>query len=92
MARNMADYLPGGPLYGTTCVHGSLARSCELCEAADEIDRLTTELAAAKERAEMATKAINGLLDIIHDDLSHARQNDHADAIYAAKKAAGAIP
>lgn len=32
-------------------------------------------------------EALSGLLAIIHDDLTHARQRDHADAIGKARKA-----
>ena len=47
------------------------------------IDALEAELATVtRERDE----AIRGLLDIIHDDLTHARQRDHAVAIGKARE------
>ena len=42
----------------------------------------------ASARAEAAT-VVQGLLDIIHDDLTHARQHDHAEAIRAAMEFVG---
>ena len=36
-------------LYGHVCAHGSLARSCQVCDLEDEVRRLQAEVAGADE-------------------------------------------
>jgi len=54
------------------------------------VNRHDHDCAITAFRAEAAT-VVQGLLDIIHDDLTHARQRDHAEAIRAAMKFVGKV-
>ena len=64
---------------GSTHVPG-MARHVAVCNAAD---------APLIARAPEMDAAIRGLLDIIHDSMTHAAQSHHSDAINAARKAIG---
>lgn len=56
-----------------------------------ELDSLRAQLATHAEEGEVERlrNACKGLLDIVHDDLTHARQLDHAKAIATAHELIG---
>lgn len=66
------------------CSHGSLRRSCEICERDKEIERLQTELEKARDGMQ------NALADAIKDAISDL--DDHAgDDLPTRRFLAGAI-
>ena len=63
---------------------GTLVASLRRADATDAVAEADARLIVAA--PELLT-SVRALLDIIHDDLTHARQEDHREALEAAKNA-----
>lgn len=78
----LADDVPARPVFMEDAMDGRLPAPAPAPTDA-EIDRVARLNRAAPD----LLKAVGNLLDIIHDDLTHARQADHAVALAAANAA-----